>query len=94
MAIDSLPYCDPEKISKIFLDVRHSLFPKGVFVCSLFSYSKTRTDDIIRIVFGAWLTTKNVVEAVVKSSEFSSWSVNDGIGHAGLARQIHVLAQR
>lgn len=93
MAIDSLPYCDPEKISKIFLDVRHSLFPKGVFVFSLFPYTKTRGDDMLRMVFGAWLTTKNVVEAVMRSSEFSLWSVNDGASHSGLSRQIHVFAQ-
>ena len=48
---------------------------------------------MLRGMFGAWMTTKNVVEAVMKSTDFSSWSVTDGQSPGGLAKQFHIFAQ-
>jgi SAM-dependent methyltransferase len=93
-AIDSLPYCDPKKINKIFLEVKNALLPQGVFVCNLFPYNDNPiVDGMLRGMFGAWTTTKNVVEAVIRSVDFSSWSVTEGKSQGGLAKQFHIFAQ-
>jgi SAM-dependent methyltransferase len=93
-AMDSLPYCDPEKISDIFLKAKNALLPGGVLVCSLFPYNDHPiADNMLREMFGAWMTTKNVVEAVMRSVDFPSWSVVEGRSPGGLAKQFHVFAQ-
>ena len=93
-AIESLSYCDPAKISKIFLKAKNALLFGGVLVCNLFPYSGIpEADNILRQVFGGWLTTKNVVEAVMRSVDFPSCSVVEGLSPLGIAKQFHVIAQ-
>ena len=93
-ATESLPYCDPEEIGNIFLRAKNALHPQGVLVCNIFPYDKFPVvDDMLRRMFGAWMTTKNVIEAVMKSIDFSSWSVIEGRSPSGLAKQFHVFAE-
>jgi SAM-dependent methyltransferase len=92
-ATESLPYCDPTKITKIFLEAKSALLPQGVLVCNLFPYTNFPVDNMLRGMFGGWMTTKNVVEAVVRSVDFSSWSVTEGKSPQGLAKQFHIFAQ-
>lgn len=93
-ATDALPYCDPKKINAVFLKVKGALLPQGVFVGSLFPYNDNPlADNMLRVMFGAWMTTKNVVEAVMRSVDFPSWSVTAGNSPGGMAKQIHIFAQ-
>jgi SAM-dependent methyltransferase len=92
-AIDSLPYCDPKKIEQIFCKAKHALRPQGVLVCSLFPYQDPCRDHMLRKIFGGWMTTKNVVEAVMRGVNFPSWSVTDGQSPGGFAKQCHVFAE-
>lgn len=92
-AYDSLPYCDPRKIQGTFLKVKNALKHQGVFACNFFPYDRPEVDATLRTMFGAWLTTKNVVEAVTKSIDFSEWSVVEGRSTNGFARQFHVFAR-
>lgn len=93
IATDSLPYCDPKKINRVFLEAKNALLPQGVFVCNLFPYLNPLVDNMLRGMFGAWMTTKNVAEAMIKSTNFSSWSVTEGRSPSGIAKQFHILAQ-
>lgn len=92
IASDSLPYCNPKKINKVFLDIKDALILEGVFVCSFFPYDNLLIDGTRRYMFGAWMTTKCVVEKVVESTGFSSWSVTDGESPSG-ASQFYVIAK-
>jgi len=92
-ASDSLPYCNPKKINQVFLDIKGALLPQGVLVCNFFPYENLLVDGALRYMFGAWMTTKCVVERVVESAEFSSWSVKDGRSRGGMANQFHVIAR-
>lgn len=68
--------------------------PQGVLVCNLFPYSDNpMATNMLRGMFGAWMTTKNVVQAVMKGVGFFSWSVVEGQSPAGFAKQFHVFAQ-
>lgn len=93
IAIDSLPYCNPEKIGNIFLKAKHSLLSQGVLICNFFPYKNPIADNVLRSMFGAWLTTKNVIEAVMRSADFPSWSVVDGHSPNRIAKQFHVFAE-
>jgi len=93
IATDSLPYCDPEEICNILLKAKNALLPQGILVCSLIpQYDNPVDDNRLREKFGAWMTTKNVVEAVMKSVDFSSWSVVEVESPCGLVKQFHVYA--
>lgn len=91
-AYESLPYCNPEQINKIFLKIKDALLPQGILVCNLYPYHPI-ADNVLREMFGAWMTTKNVVEAVVKSVNFSKWSVTEGMSPGGIVKQFHIFAQ-
>lgn len=94
IAIDSFGYCNPEQIGNIFLKAKNALNAQGVVVCTFFSYSKDHfAKNLFREIFGAWMTTKNVVEAVMKSVDFPSYSVIEGQSPAGFAKQFHVFAE-
>ncbi|MEC7838572.1 MAG: class I SAM-dependent methyltransferase [Chlamydiota bacterium] len=94
IATDSLPYCDPNKIGQIFLEARNALLPQGVLVCNFFPYSDNPyADNMLRGMFGAWMTTKNVVDAMMRSVDFPSWSVIEGKSPGGMAKQFHVFAK-
>lgn len=93
-ATDSLPYCDPKKINMIFFEAKNALLPQGVLACNLFPYNDNPiANEILRGMFGAWMTTKNVVDAVIRSVEFSSWSVTEGRSPGG-SKQFHIFAQK
>lgn len=92
-ASESLPYCDPRKIQEVFLKAKNALQHQGVFACNFFPYDRPEVDLILRNMFGAWMTTKNVIDAVMKSVDFSEWSVVEGRSSGGLGRQFHVFAQ-
>ncbi len=93
-ATDSLPYCNPKKINSILLRIKNALLPQGVLACNVFPYSDNPiADNMLRGMFGAWMTTKNVVEAVMQSVDFTTWSVTEGISPGGKAKQFHVIAQ-
>lgn len=92
-AIESIPYCDPEQIDKIFLKIKNALFPQGVFVANLFPYHHPAVDNMLRGMFGAWLTTRNVVEAIIRTADFTSSSVTIGKSATGIAPQIHIFAE-
>lgn len=93
-AIESLPYCDPEKIVKIFLEMKSGLLPQGVLVCNLFPYDDNRiANNLLKNIFGGWMTTKNVVDALVESIDFKKSTVTEVINPSQLARQFHVVAE-
>lgn len=58
IANDSLPYCDPKKINKIFLDVKNALLPQGVFVGNLFPYFNPLADNMLRGTFWSMVDNK------------------------------------
>jgi SAM-dependent methyltransferase len=90
-AIDSLPYCDPTEINSIFLRIKSSLAPQGMLVCNLFPhYNDSRADNEMRNRFGGWMSTKNVVDAVVRSVDFTSSSVTKK--DCGSVEQFHIYA--
>lgn len=94
IATESLPYCNPKSINKIFLEIKKALLPQGILACNLFPYNDNAiANNLMRGMFGGWMTTKNVVEAVVKSIDFSTWSVTEGTSPSGKAKQFHVFAQ-
>lgn len=65
-----------------------------MFACNLFPYDRNPiVDDLLRNVFGAWLTSRNVVQSVMKSAGFSSWSVTTERNPGEQSKQIHVFAQ-
>lgn len=45
-------------------------------------------------MFGAWMTRKNVVTTLVKSINFTSWSVTEEQSQGGLSKQFHIFAQK
>ncbi|MFI5342941.1 MAG: methyltransferase domain-containing protein [Chlamydiales bacterium] len=92
-ASESLPYCDPEKISSIFLKAKAALVKDGILACNFFPYMNSLTDGLTRRLFGGWLTTKNVVSAIILSVDFSRCIVKDGRSSTGIAPRIHVFAQ-
>jgi SAM-dependent methyltransferase len=93
-AIDSLPYCNPKKVTEVFLRAKDALVPQGIFVCTLFSHDDPpMAKNMLRAMFGAWMTTKNVVDATIKSINFASWSVEKGTSPGGMGKQVHVIAQ-
>ncbi len=92
-ATESLTYCDPNKIHHTFQNIKNALYPQGRFACSLFPYKNRLVDSILRDTFGAWLTTKNVMETLMRSTDFDTWSVTDGKSPCGMAKQIHILAK-
>ena len=92
MANDALPYCDPIEIQNIFSKAKKALFSQGVLVCNLFPHNGLLHDWVIKSQFGAWLTTKNIVEALMKSMHFSSCSVTEGRNLSGQKKQFHVVA--
>ncbi|MCH9625563.1 MAG: hypothetical protein S4CHLAM123_07390 [Chlamydiales bacterium] len=92
-AVDSIPYCDPRKINDIFLKAKNSLHSGGIFAFSLFPYADLPlVDSMLRIMFGGWMTTKNVIEAVMKCIDFSSYSIAEEKSPDGKAKQFHVFA--
>jgi SAM-dependent methyltransferase len=94
-ATDSFPYCDPNEINNIFLKAKNALNPQGVLVCSLFPYSDIQmANNLLREIFGGWMTTRNVIEAVLKSVDFPSWSLVECQNPSGLSKQFHVCAYK
>lgn len=87
-AIDSLCYCNPLEIQNIFFKAKHALLSGGVFVYTLVAHN-TETQRS-----GSWMTTKNVVEAVMRSMKFTSWSISKKSSPEGCAKLFYVLAQK
>lgn len=93
LATDSLPYCNPLKIYDIFLKARQALVANGVFACSFFPYHTEVADNLMRSLFGGWLTTRNVIHAVASSVQFKDLSITSEPSPSGFAQQIHLLAR-
>lgn len=93
-ATESLPYCDPGAVNDVFLKIKEALAPKGVFTGNLFPYENPLVDGMLRGMFGAWMTTKNVVDAIMESVDFGSYSVTNGKSASGVANQFHIFAQK
>ncbi len=93
-ATDSLPYCNPKKINNVLFGIKAALLPQGVLACNVFPYNDNpMADNMLRGMFGAWMITKNVVEAVMQSVDFTTWSVTEGMSPGGMAKQFHIIAQ-
>lgn len=71
IAIDSLPYCNPEKIQGIFSRIKNALLPGGLVVCNL-CISKHHQ---VQQLFGAWTIKKSVIEAIIRSVQFSYYTI-------------------
>jgi hypothetical protein len=44
-------------------------------------------------MFGGWMKIKNVVDALMRSVDFTAWSLTQGMSSGGRAKQFHILAQ-
>lgn len=94
IAEKSLPYCDPRQITKILLKAKFALQSKGCLLFDLLPYNNAKVDQAVREEFGAWITTKNVVEAIMRFVNFSEHSVrDDGKFGPGIKNPICVIAQ-
>jgi hypothetical protein len=63
-----------------------------MFACNLFPYNDLEiSDNNLRDQFGGWMTTKNVVDAIVNSIGFTTWTVVQG--QNGLDKFFNVTAQ-
>ena len=93
-AVESLPFCDPEKINAIFLEIKNSLLPQGMLFCNFYSnYDNRIVQNVFKKMFGGWTTTKNVVDALVESIDYKEWSVTEVMNPNKSAKQFHVIVQ-
>ncbi len=89
IACESLPYVTPTKVIEVFKRAKEALTSPGLFVGNFFPPICNAGDTFLQRMFGAWITTKNVIDAVVKESYFPSATVQYGKSRNGIAKQIH-----
>lgn len=89
-ASDALPYCRPTAIYDIFRRIETSLSTTGLFVGNFFAAGNYFADLILEQQFGAWITTKNVIDAIVKDANLFGIT-QYGKSRSNIAPQIHLI---